>query len=96
VIEFSIVLFTPRKRDSKGENVPDSRNVEVNAIWDDEAGVWVAESEDVPGLVTEAETMEALMEKLRVLVPELMELSGSAEKTANIHLRSDRTILVQV
>jgi len=40
--------------------------------------------------------MEALMEKLRVLVPELMELSGSAEKTANIHLRSDRTILVQV
>ena len=76
--------------------MPDSRNVEVNAIWDDEAGVWVAESEDVPGLVTEAVTMEALMEKLRVLVPELMELSGSSEKTANIHLRSDRTILVQV
>ncbi len=73
----------------------DGKIVEVSAIWDDEAGVWVAESEDVPGLVTEAETMEALMEKLRVLAPELMELSGSTEKTANIHLHSDRTILVQ-
>lgn len=46
------------------------------AEWDGEAGVWVATSEDVPGLVTEAETVEALMEKLRVLVPELLELNA--------------------
>jgi predicted RNase H-like HicB family nuclease len=31
----------------------------VTAIWDDEAKVWVAESDDVPGLVTEAPTLEA-------------------------------------
>jgi predicted RNase H-like HicB family nuclease len=30
---------------------------EVDAHWDSEAGVWVAESEDIPGLVTEAESM---------------------------------------
>ena len=47
------------------------------AEWDGEAGVWVATSEDVPGLVTEAETVEALMEKLRVLVPELLELNAT-------------------
>lgn len=47
------------------------------AEWDDEAGVWVATSEDVPGLVTEAETAEALMDKLRVLVPELLELNAT-------------------
>lgn len=76
--------------------MPNERNVEVSATWDDEAGVWVAESDDVPGLVTEAETMEALLEKLRILIPELMELSGLNERTANIHLRSDRTILLQV
>jgi hypothetical protein len=32
-----------------------SRTYEVEAHWDPEAGVWVAESEDIPGLVVEAE-----------------------------------------
>ena len=35
--------------------------------------MWVATSEDVPGLATEAETIEALTEKLRVIIPELLE-----------------------
>jgi len=35
----------------------------------------VAESNDVPGLVTEAPTLEALQAKIRVLVPELLELN---------------------
>lgn len=48
----------------------------VQAIWDTDASVWVAESEDVPGLVTEAETLEALLAKLRVLIPELLEANG--------------------
>ena len=55
----------------------------VEAIWDPEAGVWVATSEDVLGLATEAETIEVLTDKLRIMVPELLEaneiaLSGSA------------------
>ncbi|MBI4487940.1 MAG: DUF1902 domain-containing protein [Deltaproteobacteria bacterium] len=50
--------------------------ITVEATWDSEANVWVAESEDVPGLVTEAESPEALVEKLRVLIPELLELNG--------------------
>ena len=36
----------------------------VRAEWDSEAGVWVAESDDVPGLVTEADTLERLVERL--------------------------------
>ncbi len=45
----------------------------ILADWDPEARVWVATSDDVPGLATEAETIEALTEKLRVIVPELLE-----------------------
>ncbi|MDX2219390.1 MAG: DUF1902 domain-containing protein [Burkholderiales bacterium] len=48
----------------------------VHADWDDEAKVWVASSSDVPGLATEAATAEALIEKLKVLIPELLELNG--------------------
>jgi predicted RNase H-like HicB family nuclease len=48
----------------------------VRAEWDEEACVWVATSDDVPGLATEAETTEALMDKLKVMIPELMEANG--------------------
>ena len=49
---------------------------QVLAQWDSEAGVWVAESDDVPGLVAEAESPNVLREKLRVLIRELLELNG--------------------
>ena len=51
----------------------------VHARWDSEGGVWVAESEDVPGLVAEAESPNTLAKKLRVLIPELLELNGALE-----------------
>ena len=68
-----------------------SRTYEVEARWDSEAGVWVAESDDIPGLVTEAESMNALVEKVRVLVPQLFELNGGlepAQKTVNVLVRA--------
>ena len=49
--------------------------VRIRAEWDPEARVWVAESANLPGLVTEAETVELLFEKLRVMVPELLSYS---------------------
>jgi predicted RNase H-like HicB family nuclease len=48
----------------------------VRAEWDAEAGVWVATSDDVLGLATESETIEALIEKLRVMIPELLSANG--------------------
>jgi predicted RNase H-like HicB family nuclease len=48
----------------------------VRAEWDEEARVWVATSDDVPGLATEEATMEALIEKLKVIIPELLEANG--------------------
>ncbi len=47
----------------------------VRASWDNEAAVWVATSDDVPGLVAEAETLEGLLDDIRVLIPELLELN---------------------
>jgi len=52
--------------------------VAVSATWDAEACVWVAESDDVPGLVTEAADIEALVARLEVLIPELLEANGIA------------------
>jgi hypothetical protein len=48
----------------------------VEATWDDEAEVWVAESGEVPGLITEADSRVQLSRKLAVLIPELLELNN--------------------
>ncbi len=52
-------------------------NVQVR--WESEVGVWVAQSEDVPGFVAEAESLNVLAKKLRVLIPELLGLNGRLE-----------------
>ena len=51
--------------------------IEVKAEWDAVAKVWVATSDDLPGLVTEAETVEALQRKLATMIPELLEAEGN-------------------
>ena len=60
------------------------RILQVQADWDPEAGVWVATSDDVPGLATESNTIESLAAKLRTLIPELLEMNrvplGSPEE----------------
>ena len=48
----------------------------IRADWDPEAGVWVATSDDVPGLATEADTLEELSDKLQHMVPELLAANG--------------------
>ena len=53
----------------------------VTATWDDEAELWVATSDDIPGLVTEAPNLDLLRERILAVVPELLE--------DNAHLLSD-------
>ena len=51
----------------------------IRAEWDEEAGVWVATSDDVPGLATEADTLDQLSAKLESMVPELLDANGYPE-----------------
>ena len=70
------------------EKLAQSGVYEIRAQWDGEAGVWVAESDDVPGLVAEADSPNVLAQKLRVLIPELLELNGvPSDRTARFHVR---------
>ncbi len=69
--------------------------IEVTAFWDDEAAVWVAESDDVPGLITEAATMERLIERLQTLIPDLMELNCGKTGPFPFHIVSERNAIAQ-
>ena len=58
-----------------------SRSIAIYARWDAEARVWIATSHDVPGLVVEADTWPTMIEEVRLVLPDLLELSG--ERTDN-------------
>jgi predicted RNase H-like HicB family nuclease len=49
------------------------RVVKFEVFRDDEAGVWWARSTTDHGIITEAETIEALRERLKLLVPDFLE-----------------------
>jgi len=70
--------------------------LEILAEWGDEAQVWVATSDDVPGLVTEAPTMEALVKRLRAIIPELMVLNrGIVGQSFEFHVIGERTAIAE-
>ena len=48
----------------------------VPCTWDAGAAVWVAASDDVPGLATGADSLDARVEKLKVVIAELLEVNG--------------------
>ncbi|MBQ7720365.1 MAG: DUF1902 domain-containing protein [Clostridia bacterium] len=62
----------------------------INIIWDSEAAVYVATSEDVPGLVLESGSLDALIERVKTAVPELLELNNRNNKQYNLTILSER------
>lgn len=62
----------------------------VNLTWDSEACVWIAESNDIPGLILESGSFDALLERVRYAIPELLELNNSTSKAPILTFVSKR------
>jgi len=56
-------------------------------------------SDDVPGLITEVDTSEQLIEKLQVMIPELLQANGLISENdpsdIPLHLLSKRTEMIK-
>jgi predicted RNase H-like HicB family nuclease len=63
-----------------------ARPIVVHADWDPDAGVWVATTRDLQGLVTEAETIEALRAKLPGMIRDLLEEYEISDLPASIEI----------
>jgi hypothetical protein len=66
-----------------------SRDINIQARWDGEASVWIATSTDVPGLVVEADTWPGMIEEVRLILPELMELSGKGHEDLSLTFKAE-------
>jgi hypothetical protein len=66
-----------------------SRDITINARWDGEAGVWLATSADVPGLVVEAETWPSMIEEVRLVLPDLLDLNRQTGGNLSLTFRAE-------
>ncbi|WP_034450422.1 DUF1902 domain-containing protein [Butyrivibrio sp. AE2032] len=66
----------------------------INVTWDSDAAVYIATSENIPGLVLESGSFDALIEKVRVAVPELLQLNNSKADIIDLTFLSERHCLV--
>jgi len=58
----------------------------INFTWDAEVHVWIATSDDVCGLVLEHGSLDALIERVKLAVPELLKQNTTLPLTKNIAL----------
>ena len=66
----------------------------INVTWDSDAAVYIATSENVPGLVLESGSFDALIEKVRVAVPEILQLNNNKAEVIDLTFLSERHCLV--
>jgi len=66
------------------------RDITIRARWDLEAVVWLATSDDVPGLVVEADTWPAMIDEVQLVLPELLELSGQGNERLSITFKAEQ------
>ena len=71
-------------------------NCLVRFLWDPEAEVWVATSKDVPGLVLESGPFDALVERVRFAIPELLELGSTCQSECSLVFETERTDRIQM
>ena len=65
-------------------------NYRINFLWDNEAVVWIATSQDVPGLILESRSFDALVERVRIAVPELLDLNGVKSESLRLSYYTQR------
>ena len=53
----------------------------VTLTWDPESFVWAASSPDITGLVLEDASQDRLRERVRLAVPELLEVTSGIRRT---------------
>lgn len=71
------------------------KEYKILMTWDNEAAVWVATSDDVPGLALESGSFDALVERVKYAVPELMDLNNRKAPYYHLNFASNRSDMVQ-
>ena len=62
----------------------------INCTFDDESQRWTAVSDDKYGLVLESNSLEALMERVKIAMPDMLEFTCDYRGPINLHFKAER------
>ena len=62
----------------------------VKLVWDNEASVWITESDDIPGLFLESSSFDILIERVRRAAPEMLELNRGYVGPVSLSFEAER------
>ena len=68
----------------------------IKLFWDSEAAVWMATSDDLPGLALEAGSVDALIERVKYIVPELLEIEDVKVDYCDLDFVTERRDRVRI
>ena len=63
----------------------------VKMIWDEEAHVWIAMSDDIP-LALEGGSYDALIERVKMAAPEILEMNSKPFSPLRLRFMSERLV----
>jgi len=78
----------------KKQYINDMSEINVILSWDEESSVWIAESQDLPGLILESGSFDALVERVKIAIPDLLESDGVKRTQVKIHFKAERLAVV--
>ncbi|GHU73326.1 hypothetical protein FACS189450_12900 [Spirochaetia bacterium] len=61
--------------------------------WDDEAQVWIAINDEIP-IALNSSSLDELMERVKLAVPEILEMNGKPYEGIPLHFKADRLAVV--
>jgi len=65
-------------------------NCIIICTFDNESQRWTAASDDKYGLVLESNSLEALMERVKIAMPDMLEFTCNYVGPVNLHFKAER------
>ena len=63
----------------------------INLFWDDEASVWCAICDEIP-LSLESGSLDLLIERVRIVAPDILELNGKISEKPMLRFKAERLL----
>ena len=67
-------------------------DVTIDAWWDAEAGVWIATSQDIPGLTVETESWSAMIAEVPLVIEDLLEVREERQRPSRLIFRAEQRL----
>ena len=66
-------------------------NCSIKLIWDSESDRWYTETNDVPGLALDSGSFDALIEKVRLIAPDVLEMNCNYIGPIHFYFTAERS-----